>query len=146
MAIIKSDDALSTPAKVAPLDGSTALVANSIIYRDTSNGVAKAATATVSDATNVMGVVAAAVASGATTVEFTPFVGFELQEWVADCTNSTATNQLLKAHLMTDSATVNNTATHSTDINAIFIATAIVGSASDKKLRGWFAKTGQVTA
>ncbi len=147
MAIVKVSDILDTPTlSDVPLDGSTALLKNSIVYRDTSNGVLKAASATVSDATNVMGVVPEAVESGATVTDVIPFAGCELQEWEVDCTNNTAANQLLKAHLMTDSVTVNNTSTHSTDINAIFIATKIVGAAGDKKLRGWFAKTGQVTA
>lgn len=65
---------------------------------------------------------------------------------VADCTNNTAANQLQKDHLMTDSLTVNNTSTTSTAKEGVFHALGLVGAASDKKLYGYFIRSGQVTA
>jgi hypothetical protein len=65
----------------------------------------------------------------------------------ADCTNNTAANQLNKAHLLTDGGTVNNTSTHSADVNAVFVALRQVGEAADRKLIGRIAlRLGQVAA
>lgn len=139
-------DILNTPTISVPLDGSTDLADGDLVYRDTTNGVAKAATTTVGDATNILGVVIGNPSATATSCQVLPIVASEMQLWEVNCTNNTAANQLLKAHLLTDAQTVNNTSSHSTDINAIFIAVELVGAASDKKLRGFIAKCGQVTA
>jgi hypothetical protein len=64
----------------------------------------------------------------------------------ADCTNVTAENQLMKAHLLTDAGNVNNTSTHSTDKDATFIALAIIGEVGGYKLLGRIAKLGQLQA
>lgn len=139
-------DILNTPTISVPLDGSTDLADGDLVYRDTTNGVAKAATATVGDATNILGVVIGNPASDATSCQILPVVASEVQLWEANCTNNTAANQLLKAHLLTDAQNVNNTSTHSADTNALFVAIEIVGALTDKKLRGFIAKVGQVTA
>lgn len=127
-------------------DASTAFTAGFLAYRDTSTGEIKECTTTTGDATNVEGIVVKSETTGASS----PYIKIQPVHLgmyvVADCTNSTAENQLNKAHLLTDGGTVNNTSTHSTDINAIFIALRVVGAASDKKLYGYIAKLGQVTA
>jgi len=127
-------------------DASTAFTKGYLAYRDTSTGEIKEATTTTGDATNVEGIVAETVTTGASNPVIDLNMIIDGQLYVADCTNNTAANQLNKAHLLTNGGEVNNTSSHSTDINAIFIAIAIIGAASDKKLLGRIVKTGQVTA
>ena len=136
----------SAPKFTYTADASTAYNLGYLGYRDTSTGEIKEATTTTGDATNIECVVTKSetTAASSPTIEATMIMDGQL--WVADCTNNTAANQLNKAHLLTDGGTVNNTSTHSTDVNAVFIALGIVGAASDKKLIGRFAKLGQVTA
>lgn len=124
---------------------STTYTLGSLIYRDTTTGTVKEQTATVGDATTVEAITTKTQTTGTSTyIKAVPIV--QGQYIVADCTNNTAANQLNKAHLFTDARTVNNTSTHSVDINAIFVALRIVGAAADKKLFGYIVKLGQVTA
>lgn len=124
---------------------SQAFLAGALVYRDTSAGTVKPITATVGDATNLEGIILKALTTG--TSEYIRVYPIHLGMYVVvDCTNNTAANQLNKAHLWTDSVTLNNTSTHSTDVNATFIALRQVGAASDKKLYGYIVKLGQVTA
>lgn len=124
---------------------STSYTVGSLVYRDTSTGTVKECTTTVGDATTVEGITNKTETTGTGSyIRVTPIhSGMYV---IADCTNNTAANQLNKAHLLTDARTVNNTSTHSTDINAIFVALKVVGAASDKKLFGYIVKLGQVTA
>lgn len=127
-------------------DASTLFTQGNLVYRDTSTGEIKECTTTVGDATNVEGIVVKTETTGASSpyIKVKPVhLGMYV---IADCTNATAENQLNKAHLLTDAGTVNNTSTHSSDINAIFIALRVVGASTDKKLYGYIAKLGQVTA
>lgn len=134
------------PVEIGVADASVAFTRGFLVYRDTSSGELKEATTTTGDATNIEGIVKESVTTPSTnpTIDYIPV--FHQTRVVVDCTNNTAANQLNKAHLLTDGGTVNNTSSHSTDINAIFIALGIVGEATDKKLYGYIAKTGQVTA
>lgn len=134
------------PAEEMLADASTLFTTGSLVYRDTTTGELKEATATVGDATNIEGVVLKTQTTGASSpyIRVTPL--FHGTRVIIDCTNNTAEDQLNKAHLLTDARTLNNTNSHSTDVNACFIALRMVGAASDKKLYGYFAKTGQVTA
>ncbi len=126
-----------------PLDGSTALAAQSLVYKDTTNGVVKASTS--SDSSLILyGYCPEVVASGATSARILPITSS--MRFECDCTNNTATNQLLKNHLLTDASTINNTASHSAAKEAVFLAEEIVGAAGDKKLVGRFLVTGIVTA
>lgn len=124
---------------------STSYTAGFLLYRDTSTGTVKEQTATVGDATNTEGIGMKTVTTGTSTYirVYPVHLGMYV---VVDCTNNTAANQLNKAHLWTDGGTVNNTSTHSTDINATFVALRTVGAAGDKKLFGYIVKLGQVTA
>lgn len=127
-------------------DASTLFTTGGLVYRDTSTGELKEATATTGDATNIEGITTKTETTGASAplIRILPIhSGLYV---VADCTADTADNQLNKAHLLTDARTVNNTGTHSTDINAVFIAIRAVGAAGNKKLYGYIAKLGQVTA
>lgn len=127
-------------------DASVTFTAGNLVYRDTSTGEIKEATTTTGDATNVEGLITKTQTTGATE-PYIKVLPVHLGMYViVDCTNVTAADQLNKAHLLTDAGTVNNTSTHSTDINAIFIALRVVGASTDKKLYGYIAKLGQVTA
>lgn len=128
-------------------DASTAFTAGNLAYRDTSSGEIKEMTATVGDVTTLECI----ITETATTAASNPVIeGMPIYDGmlvIADCTNDTAADQLNKAHLMTDAGTVNNTDTHSTDVNAVFIALRISGEATDKKLIGRLAlRLGQVAA
>lgn len=128
-------------------DASTAFTTGSLGYRDTSTGEIKEMTATVGDVTTLECLITQTVTTAASdpVIEAFPLVDGMIVE--ADCTNNTAANQLNKAHLMTDARTVNNTNTHSADVNAVFVALRQIGAASDKKLLGRIAlRLGQVAA
>lgn len=127
-------------------DASTSFTAGSLVYRDTSTGEVKEQTATVGDATNVEGITVKTETTGASEPYIRVLPIHSGMYVVVDCTNVTAANQLNKAHLWTDARTVNNTSTHSTDINATFVALRQVGATTDKKLFGYIVKLGQVTA
>ena len=119
-----------------------------LIARDTSGGFATAAIATAANATIIEGIFDGATgttaSSGTVFIRVSPLITGQF--FVADCTSNTSDAQLNKAHLLTDARTVNNTTTHSTDVDAVFIALKVVGAYSDKKLFGYIAKLGQVTA
>lgn len=134
------------PAFEYVADASTSFTKGYLGYRDTSTGEIKEATTTVGDATNIECIIAETVTTAASNPRIRGYNIIPGQLYVADCTNNTADDQLNKAHLLTNGGTVNNTSTHSTDINAIFIALRSIGAASDKKLVGYIAKLGQVTA
>lgn len=127
-------------------DASITYTTGSIVYRDTSTGEVKEQTATAGDATTVEGITTKTETTGSSAPYIRVAPIHSGMYVVADCTASTAADQLNKAHLYTDARTVNNTDTHSTDINATFIALKIVGATTDKKLFGYIAKLGQVTA
>lgn len=116
-----------------------------LLVRDTANAYVIPAVAATAEANVIECIVYQATgttaASGTVTVTAIPLSSDMLIE--ADCTNNTAANQLMKAHLLTDSLTVNNTSTTSTDKDATFIALAVKGAASDKKLIGRIVRLGQ---
>lgn len=132
------------PHVVVPLDGATATVKGKLMYADTANAVAKNATSSAGTTTNILGICSQTLVSGATSVELQLVRDGSLV--VADCTNTTAANQLMKQHVLTDALTVNNTSTHSTAVGAVFFAVAIKGVAADKKLLGYIIRVGSVTA
>ena len=128
-------------------DASTAFTKGFLAYRDTTTGEIKEATTTLGDVTNIEGIVGETLTTPATNpiIELYPLIPGGL--YIVDCTNNTAVNQLNKAHLLTNGGTVNNTSSHSADVNAIFIALAISGTASERKLIGRIAlPLGQVAA
>ncbi len=124
---------------------SQAFLATALVYRDTSAGTVKPITATVGDGTNLEGLCMKAQTT--TTSNYIRVLPVHLGMYViVDCTNNTAADQLNKAHLWTDSVTLNNTNTHSSDVNATFVALRLVGAATDKKLYGYIVKVGQALA
>jgi hypothetical protein len=115
-----------------------------LVYRDTGTGAVIPCVATAGETSNVEGIVAktSTPASASAVIRIVPVVSG--QYVIADCTNNTHDNQLNINHLLTDCATVNNTSSHSSDVNAIFVALRRVGAETNKKLFGYIAKVGQV--
>jgi hypothetical protein len=142
---------LSTPVAVPKFpyvaDASVAFTNGYLGYRDTSTGEIKEMTTTTGDVTSlecIIGETKTTEASNPTIDAFSIYDGMLVE---ADCTNNTAADQLNKAHLLTDGGTVNNTDTHSADVNAVFVALRISGEAADKKLIGRIVlRLGQVAA
>lgn len=75
-----------------------------------------------------------------------PILNGSAQLWIADCTNTTAADQLNKAHKLTSATHVANTGTQQDHLGAVFVALKIVGAASDNKLLGYFVKLGQIVS
>jgi len=119
-----------------------------LVVRDTTNSYVIPATASLADATVIeaiyTGTTGTTAATGTVFIKCTVLKEGMLLE--ADCTNNSSYDQLMKAHLLTDSITVNNSSTHSTDKDAVFIALAQKGADADKKLIGRIVKLGQVLA
>ena len=123
----------------------SSFVQGDLVVREVGTGRVQPAVATLANATIIEGI---AKKTGTVTAG-DPIEVIFIQSGMlleADTTNATAANQLGKAHLLTDAATVNNTSTHSTDIDAVFIALQMSGTTSANKLIGYIAKLGQVTA
>ena len=128
-------------------DASTSFTTGYLAYRDTSTGEIKEMTSTTGDVTTIECIIAETTTTAASNPVIDGIPLFDGMMVEADCTNNTAANQLNKAHLLTDGGTVNNTSTHSTDVNAVFVALRITGEASDKKLIGRIAlRLGQAAA
>lgn len=117
-----------------------------LLMEDKTNGVVIPATSSVTTL-NCLGVGTKSFTEGASngTISYEPIATVAVRV-VADTNADTAANQIHKDHLMTNSNTVNNTATTSTSINAVFHALGQVGAASNRKLYGYFIRSGQVTA
>lgn len=129
-------------------DASTTFTSGNVVYRDTSSGELKEETGGAATTLTVEGVVNKTETTGSSspTIDITPIYHGPIQLWVADCNANTATNQLNKAHDLTDAGTVDNTSTTDATTAGVFIAVAQVGAASDQQLLGYFVKVGQVTA
>lgn len=124
---------------------STAYTSGYLVVRDTTNSYLIEATASLADCTVLEGIVQKTQTTGTSQeIEITPILSGLYVE--ADCTNVTAVNQLMKAHLLTDAGTVNNTSSHSIDKDAVFIALKIIGAVGGTKLFGYLVKTGQVVS
>ena len=127
-----------------PLDGSTAVTKGSVYYNDVTNGVLKAVTSSVGTTLAQFYLATESKTSGATAVTVKPLWHGDLV--VADATNTTAATNILKRHVMTDAATVNNSASDTATTLAIFLCVGTVGAAASKQLLGYFLGIGQVTA
>ena len=138
----------SIPMLEYTADASTAFVTGYVGYRDTSTGEIKTATNSAGTTLNIECVIAETKTSASTYpyLKCIPIISGPSQLWIADCTSNTATNQLNKAHALTDGATVANTSTTVATTAGVFVALKIIGAAADKKLLGYFIKIGQVTA
>lgn len=65
----------------------------------------------------------------------------ERQTWKVDTTSNTSSTHREVRHILTDKATVANTATDVTTSSAIFLQTGEIGAASNKVIVGKFLKT-----
>lgn len=132
------------PTWSLPLDGSTAVTAGAVYYNDYANAVLKAVTSAAGKTINQIFLATETKASGATSVKVKPL--FHGDVVVADCTNTTAANQILVRQVMTDLNTVNNSSSDTATNLAIFLPIGTVGPASQKQLLGYFLTLGQQTA
>lgn len=133
------------PKQVAISKATQAYLTDQLLMEDTTNGYAVPATSSASTL-NVLGVGTKAYTEGSSnaTVNFIPVITGAVFV-VADTTAATAANQLHKNHLLTDGQTINNTSSTNTSLNGVFHALAMVGATSNKKLYGYFIRSGQVT-
>lgn len=125
---------------------SQAYTVGQLLMEDKTAGTVIPATSSVSTL-NCLGIGTRAFTEGGTngTIQYIP-IGTVAVRCVVDCTANTAANQIHKDHLMTDSNNVNNTSTTSTAKEGVFHALGQVGAAANKKLYGYFIRSGQVTA
>jgi hypothetical protein len=148
MAIIALSGAPNLPKYPAqlPLATSTTYTKDQLVYRDTTNSVVKMVTSSVGTTENLEGIftdpTVTTASSGSPTGNVQPIYPGQL--YLCDCTNNTATNQLLKNQLMTDAGTIANSSSTTATTLAIFVPVAIYGANTDKKLIGYFVKVGQV--
>lgn len=136
------------PMQTGVSKASQAYTAGQLLMEDKTAGEVIPATSSVSTL-NCLGIgVKGYTEGGADVVNGIKYIPIVTQAVfvVADCTNNTASNQLQKDHLMTDSNNVNNTSTTSTSLNGVFHAIGLVGAASNKKLYGYFIRIGQVVS
>lgn len=88
-----------------------------------------------SKTTNIFGVAMQTVTSAATVLLIALLNPF--QRWSADTTNTPSTNHTMQRMILTDKATVNNTGTDDTSVNAVFQQTGVV-DVTGKRIVGRF--------
>lgn len=86
--------------------------------------------------TNIYAVAMETVANTATSLLVALITN--MQRWTADVTNVSNTNHNYERMILTDKATVNNTGTDDTSVNAVFQQMGIVGATTDKRIVGRF--------
>lgn len=127
-------DSTSQPMHCA---ASSSVAEGELLVFDRTAGTVIDATAALL-AEDVAGVAVNTPAASDTTVNVIPVKG-QLWEW--DCTSNTATNQLCKRHILTNSTTVANTSTDQGVDEVVVVAIENAGVASDKKQRGFIVMT-----
>lgn len=80
----------------------------------------------------IVGVAAETISTSATKIKVIPIC--QGQIWEADCTNSTASNQLYESYALTDHDHVANDSTDVTGATGIVLNIGAVGAAGDKKI------------
>jgi len=131
------------PAQDWNVPASTTITAGMLLAFDRTNDGVIPATAT-STTLSICGIATSAVTTGGGETAIVKGVPVDQAVFVvADCTNNTAANQLYQRHILTDANTIANTSTDITINTGIFLALGMVGAASNKKLYGYFIKTGQ---
>lgn len=114
------------------------------VHQDRTSDAVDVVPATASSTTvNIYGVAMETVTSAATTLLIA--LANSQQRWVADATNTPATNHNYQRMILTDKATVNNTGTDDTSVNAVFEQIGVV-STSPKRIVGRFLVVANVTA
>ncbi len=86
--------------------------------------------------TNIYGVAMETVASSATSLLVAIIT--DVQRWTADVTNTSVVNYEFQRMVLTDKATVNNTGTDDTSVNAVFQQMGVIGALSAKRIVGRF--------
>ena len=143
MAIKVVDSLYSKLPKQVGVVSSMTGTANQVVYHDFSNARLSNSSTANAHVENFAGVLTEAVASTDTEAEFIPLDGAVFCE--VDCVANTASNQLHKRHgLGSDFGTIANTSSDVDSTAGIFFALRQVGTATAKKLYGYFVKVGQV--
>lgn len=119
---------------------SLAVTKDTLMMADRANNVLVAATSSAAT-TNSLWLARETVANTATSIKVEPVTLWDLFE--CDCTNNTASTQVLERMVLTDAATINNTSTDSAANEGIFEALIVKGAASDKLFIGRFLTLGQ---
>lgn len=86
--------------------------------------------------TNIYGVAMETVTSAATSLLVAIIT--DKQRWTADVTNTSVVNHEFERMVLTDKATVNNTGTDDTSVNAVFQQMGVIGALSAKRIVGRF--------
>lgn len=86
--------------------------------------------------TNIYGVAMETVTNTATSLLVALIT--DMQKWQADATNTAATNHNYQRMILTDKATVNNTGTDDTSVNACFQQMGVVALVGTKRIVGRF--------
>lgn len=141
----KTTSGASVPKVTYLATASTTYTDGSLLYRDTTAGTIKEATASVGITTNIeaVGIQTVTTASGTVYLDALPI--YQGMLFVVDCTNTTAVNQLNKVQAMTDARTVANTSTHIATTLGVFMPVALYGSLGTQLL-GYFIKLSGVAA
>ena len=113
---------------------SSSVTVGSLLTFDRTNGIVILGTATLL-AEDAAGVAMNTPVSADTEVSVMPIITGDLWEW--DCTNNTATNQLCKRSLLTDSLVVANTSTDITTNVLTVTPLSNVGAVANKKQYGY---------
>lgn len=121
------DKGFSEPRTVSSLTS----VVGALLTYDRTNEVLIAATSSTTPE-DIAGVSVAAIASADTTAQVQEVCDGD--EYIADTTNNSSTAHNYHRMLLTDSVTVNNTATDDTTDAAVIEQIAPVGAAADKKI------------
>lgn len=86
--------------------------------------------------TNIFGVAMETVTSAATVILVSIIT--DKQKWSADTTNNSNTNHNFQRMVLTDKATVNNTGTDDTSVNAVFQQFGTISTVATKRIVGRF--------
>lgn len=129
-------DPLTTDEFVAVRIASQAYTIGDLVIVDyTADAVDVLPATSSAKTTSIYGVAMETVANTATSLLICLVNPF--QRWVADSTNTPSTNDNMERMVLTDKATVNNTHTDDTSVNAVFQQTGVV-DVTGKRIVGRF--------
>lgn len=130
-------DPLTTDAfQTFRTSGSQAYTIGDLVMADyTADGTDVVPATSSAKTTNILGVAVETIISSQTTLLVQLVNPF--QTWIADVTNAPSTNDNIERMILTDKATVNNTHTDDTSVNAVFQQFGVVDT-TGKRVSGRF--------
>ncbi len=111
-------------------------IGDSVMQDYTSDAIDVVPATSSAKTTNIYGVAMETVTSSATSLLVALITN--MQRWTADVTNAGNTNHNFQRMVLTDKATVNNTGTDDTSVNAVFQQQGLAGLTTDKRIVGRF--------